>query len=131
MDFGLFFSLIPILVLLVLSAFFSGSALHIDPESPEPLKLSNEHRIPATINRYLREYQRDGVRFLYRQYSAGIGGILGDDMGLGKTVQVISFIAAILGKTGLRADIMKQKPSFIRKVREIIIYFKGKRNHHL
>ncbi|XP_022803262.1 DNA excision repair protein ERCC-6-like 2 isoform X2 [Stylophora pistillata] len=62
-------------------------------------------QIPATLNSYLREYQRDGVRFLFQHYSENTGAILGDDMGLGKTVQVISFIAAILGKTGTKADI--------------------------
>jgi hypothetical protein len=37
--------------------------------------------IPASINRFLRVYQREGVEFLYRKYQAGTGGILGDDMG--------------------------------------------------
>ena len=41
-------------------------------------------QVPATINSYLREYQRDGVRFLYRHYCNGQGAILADDMGLGK-----------------------------------------------
>lgn len=40
------------------------------------------------INRYLRDYQRDGVLFLYQHFSKNTGAILGDDMGLGKTVQV-------------------------------------------
>ncbi len=39
--------------------------------------------VPASINRYLREYQREGVRFLLRQYARQQGGILADDMGLG------------------------------------------------
>ena len=39
--------------------------------------------VPASINRYLREYQRDGIRFLLRQYTRKHGGILADDMGLG------------------------------------------------
>jgi len=29
---------------------------------------------------YVRDYQRDGVRFLFRQYAQKQGGILGDDM---------------------------------------------------
>ena len=40
--------------------------------------------VPASINRYLREYQREGIRFLYRLYSLDLGGILADDMGLGE-----------------------------------------------
>ena len=45
-------------------------------------------QIPATINQYLRDYQREGAQFMYNRYSEGEGCILGDDMGLGKTVQV-------------------------------------------
>ena len=49
-----------------------------------PLILDSEqnYRVPAAINTYLREYQRDGVRFFWRQYRDGRGGLLGDDMGL-------------------------------------------------
>ena len=52
--------------------------------------------MPGTINRYLRDYQRDGVCFLYKHYTAGRGAILGDDMGLGKTVQVSKYTFDIL-----------------------------------
>ena len=45
-------------------------------------------QVPGTINRYLRDYQRLGVQFLYSHYKNKHGAILGDDMGLGKTVQV-------------------------------------------
>lgn len=40
--------------------------------------------VPGSINRYLREYQREGIRFLFRQYALQQGAILADDMGLGK-----------------------------------------------
>ena len=42
--------------------------------------------VPATINVYLRDYQREGIRFLFRQYARKQGGILADDMGLGKVM---------------------------------------------
>mmetsp|Transcript_25754 Transcript_25754/g.55920 ORF Transcript_25754/g.55920 Transcript_25754/m.55920 type:complete len:854 (-) Transcript_25754:1243-3804(-) len=65
--------------------------------------------IPASINRYLAPYQREGVQFLYDIYSGVIspddvmrGGLLVDEMGLGKTIQVIAFVAAILEKTGFK-----------------------------
>jgi hypothetical protein len=45
-------------------------------------------RVPGTINRHLRPYQREGVQFLFGRYAAGKGGVLCDDMGLGKTIQV-------------------------------------------
>jgi SNF2 family DNA or RNA helicase len=38
--------------------------------------------IPAAINTYLREYQREGVQFFWDLYDEGRGGLLGDDMGL-------------------------------------------------
>ncbi|KAM7166502.1 DNA excision repair protein ERCC-6-like 2 isoform 1-T1 [Macrochelys suwanniensis] len=69
--------------------------------------------IPYTINRYLRDYQRDGVQFLYGHYARERGCILGDDMGLGKTIQVISFLAAVLHKKGTREDIENNMPEFL------------------
>ncbi|XP_043370239.1 DNA excision repair protein ERCC-6-like 2 isoform X3 [Dermochelys coriacea] len=69
--------------------------------------------IPYTINRYLRDYQRDGVQFLYGHYACKRGCILGDDMGLGKTIQVISFLAAVLHKKGTREDIENNMPEFL------------------
>ncbi|XP_034366453.1 DNA excision repair protein ERCC-6-like 2 isoform X2 [Arvicanthis niloticus] len=71
--------------------------------------------IPYTINRYLRDYQREGAQFLYRHYIQGRGCILGDDMGLGKTIQVISFLAAVLHKKGTREDIENNMPEFLLK----------------
>ncbi|KAM8960589.1 DNA excision repair protein ERCC-6-like 2 [Pelodytes ibericus] len=69
--------------------------------------------IPYTINRYLRDYQRDGVQFLYGHYVRSTGCILGDDMGLGKTIQVISLLAAVLQKKGTREDIENNMPEFL------------------
>ena len=39
-------------------------------------------RVPSTINTFLRDYQRDGVKFLYEKFRNSVGGMLGDDMGL-------------------------------------------------
>ncbi len=46
----------------------------------------------------LRDYQVDGVRWLYTIYKCGFGGILADEMGLGKSFQTIVFIKKILEK---------------------------------
>ncbi|NXK44226.1 ER6L2 protein, partial [Chauna torquata] len=60
------------------------------PSSAVAFQLSdNGDFIPYTINRYLRDYQREGAQFLYGHYANKRGCILGDDMGLGKTVQDI------------------------------------------
>ncbi|KAI0668888.1 hypothetical protein C8Q78DRAFT_214764 [Trametes maxima] len=52
--------------------------------SPDPLVLGKKHKVPGSINVFLREYQRDGVRFFWERYREGRGGVLGDDMGLAK-----------------------------------------------
>ncbi|XP_056020257.1 DNA excision repair protein ERCC-6-like 2 isoform X3 [Ostrea edulis] len=72
--------------------------------------------VPAPLNQHLRDYQREGIQFLYDHYKKGSGAVLGDDMGLGKTVQVIGLLAALLGKQCNKKDIMKQKPKFIREM---------------
>lgn len=61
-----------------------------DQRQHVPLELSGVKgdRVPYTINRYLRDYQREGIKFIYNNYVRSRGCILGDDMGLGKTVQV-------------------------------------------
>uniref|UniRef100_A0A665X6W6 Excision repair cross-complementation group 6-like 2 n=1 Tax=Echeneis naucrates TaxID=173247 RepID=A0A665X6W6_ECHNA len=81
-----------------------------------PLRLSdvNEDKVPYTINRYLRDYQREGIRFIYSNYIRASGCILGDDMGLGKTVQVIGFLAAMLHKTGTWEDVKNNRPQFLQ-----------------
>ncbi|KAF3177760.1 hypothetical protein TWF225_008039 [Orbilia oligospora] len=60
--------------------------------------------IPASIARWLRDYQIEGVRFMHNAFILNTGVILGDDMGLGKTVQVIAFLTAAFGKTGDARD---------------------------
>jgi SNF2 family DNA or RNA helicase len=61
-----------------------GFPLNEKQQQAKALVLDEESgtKIPAAINTYLRDYQRDGVRFLWRQYNEGRGGLLGDDMGL-------------------------------------------------
>ncbi|CAN0233046.1 unnamed protein product, partial [Ectocarpus sp. 4 AP-2014] len=69
-----------------------------------PFDLEEGGFINPSINRYLRDYQREGVRWLYAKFQAGQGGILGDDMGLGKTVQSIALLASVLRKSGTGRD---------------------------
>ncbi|XP_076859719.1 DNA excision repair protein ERCC-6-like 2 isoform X2 [Brachyhypopomus gauderio] len=88
------------------------------PGPSEPLLLAgNGVQVPYTINRYLREYQREGIKFIYNSYVKSRGCILGDDMGLGKTVQVISFLAAVLKKTGTWKDVENNRPEFLQSQR--------------
>ena len=45
---------------------------------------------PEALTATLREYQIEGLRWLNRMTSLGLGGCLADDMGLGKTVMLIA-----------------------------------------
>jgi superfamily II DNA or RNA helicase len=49
---------------------------------------------------HLRDYQRNGLAWLMRLYSMGIGGLLADDMGLGKTHQALALIEAVRNTDG-------------------------------
>ncbi len=40
----------------------------------------------------LRNYQMEGLNWLYKLYQANLNGILADEMGLGKTIQSIAII---------------------------------------
>lgn len=62
--------------------------------SAVPLVLDKSRGIQVTsaINRWLRDYQREGVEFFYERYKEGRGGILGDDMGLGVSTQQHHFL---------------------------------------
>ncbi len=52
----------------------------------------NDFEIPASLEKVLREYQKQGFLWLKTLNANGFGGILADDMGLGKTLQVIAFL---------------------------------------
>ena len=52
--------------------------------------------VPDDLRATLRDYQRDGVRWLAFLRKAELGGLLADDMGLGKTLQAL---CAVEGRT--------------------------------
>ncbi|MFK0121652.1 SNF2-related protein [Streptomyces sp. NPDC090994] len=55
-----------------------------DPEGQEPVDQ------PAALAATLRDYQRQGLDWLVRMTSLGLGCCLADDMGLGKTITLIA-----------------------------------------
>ena len=59
------------------------SNLQFGQESPD---------LSPALQKTLRHYQHEGVRFLLNVTEAGFGACLADDMGLGKTLQVISWL---------------------------------------
>ncbi|MFB9906921.1 DEAD/DEAH box helicase [Allokutzneria oryzae] len=58
-----------------------------DPESATGDELSRQ---PPELAATLRDYQVQGLRWLARMTSLGLGGCLADDMGLGKTITLIA-----------------------------------------
>lgn len=53
----------------------------------------SEIYIPDQFKDILRDYQKNGYRWLKTMDMCGFGGILADDMGLGKTVQILALLA--------------------------------------
>ena len=51
---------------------------------------TNQYQIAPAYQNILRDYQKDGYRWIKTMSDYGFGGILADDMGLGKTLQMIA-----------------------------------------
>lgn len=54
--------------------------------------VDSEYAIPDSMKDILRNYQKEGYRWLKTMAHYGFGGILADDMGIGKTIQVIALL---------------------------------------
>lgn len=52
--------------------------------------------LTAKDNQILRDYQVEGIKWLYNIYKCDFGGVLADEMGLGKSVQLIYLIKQII-----------------------------------
>ncbi|WP_230504013.1 DEAD/DEAH box helicase [Sutcliffiella rhizosphaerae] len=55
-----------------------------------------KYPIPKNLEKVLRDYQKQGFRWLKSMAHFGFGGILADDMGLGKTLQSIAYMESEL-----------------------------------
>ncbi len=55
--------------------------------------------VPKSLDKVMRDYQKDGFIWLRTLRHNGFGGILADDMGLGKTLQVLSLLLSIKEET--------------------------------
>ncbi len=58
--------------------------------------------VPEGLCATLRDYQREGLRWLNALDAAGIGGVLADDMGLGKTLQLLAHVQTLKEKGRLK-----------------------------
>ncbi|KAI4292222.1 TATA-binding protein-associated factor [Pancytospora philotis] len=71
----------------------------IEENKEEIRMLVDASRIPAyevccAVKAELREYQREGVRWMAFLNRFGLNGILADDMGLGKTLQIMTYMVS-------------------------------------
>ncbi|GAB3033009.1 hypothetical protein GCM10027285_14770 [Oleiagrimonas citrea] len=51
--------------------------------------------VPKGLKATLRDYQREGLRWLNALDEADVGGVLADDMGLGKTLQLLAHLQTL------------------------------------
>lgn len=80
-----------------LAAMIEGLKARTDKGYADFLKKTREAfetevEIPSGLKAELREYQKEGFRWMCRLAEWGAGACLADDMGLGKTVQAIAFM---------------------------------------
>lgn len=57
---------------------------------------NTEVNLSKQDEKILRDYQKDGIKWLTSLYKCDLGGILADEMGLGKSIQTIMFIKQVL-----------------------------------
>ncbi|MCA9181396.1 MAG: hypothetical protein KDA51_08075, partial [Planctomycetales bacterium] len=85
----------------------------------------SEPVLPSTLKADLREYQKEGYRWLARLSSWGAGAILADDMGLGKTVQALGIMldraaagpALVVAPTSVGENWMRETARFAPSLR--------------
>jgi len=70
---------------------------------------TSKTKLPTFENITLRDYQKEGIRWLKYLYDNNFGGCLADDMGLGKTLQIIGLLSYIYSENNKKSV----KPSLI------------------
>ena len=71
----------------------------------------------------LRDYQREGLGWLYFLQRFGFGGCLADDMGLGKTIQVLALLESRRDSAGKMAKNL-DRPSLVVVPRSLVFHWK-------
>jgi superfamily II DNA or RNA helicase len=82
-------------------------------------------RVPSGLKADLRDYQKEGYRWLARLSAWGAGGVLADDMGLGKTVQALGVLidrapkgaALVVAPTSVGENWMRETERFAPDLR--------------
>ena len=91
-------------------------------------------RLPRGLKAELRDYQRDGYRWLCRLAHWAPGACLADDMGLGKTVQALALLlrrasqgpALVIAPTSVGFNWAREAERFAPSLR--VVPFRGKRH---
>lgn len=67
-----------------------------EPESEDDFQIYQMDSQPQNIEGgNLKDYQLEGLNWLFKLYQANLNGILADEMGLGKTIESIAIIALV------------------------------------
>ena len=92
-------------------------------------KLQNPAQIETVrLNQHfkakLRNYQKNGLNWLYSLHKLNFGACLADDMGLGKTVQLLAFLNSIIKKNSNNACLLILPASLITNwINEINLFY--------
>ena len=78
-------------------------------------KLSSQKLRTTGVNATLRNYQKEGVKWINYLYDNNFGGCLADDMGLGKTLQTITMLTRVY-----KANSPSPNPSLIIMPRSLL-----------
>lgn len=79
--------------------------------------------VPAALRAQLRDYQREGLKWLNFLDNFNFGGCLADDMGLGKTLQIIAFILTQREKYGHTTNLVIVPTSLLFNWQEELFKF--------
>lgn len=84
--------------------------------------------IPAWLNDRLFEYQRIGLKWMWKLHQEEAGGIIGDEMGLGKTVQASSFIGVLAASRKLKSVLIISPATMLQHwLNELAVWAPGLR----
>ena len=77
-------------------------------------QLASKRLVTKGVNAKLRNYQKEGVKWINYLYDNCFGGCLADDMGLGKTLQTITMLTKVytkLSQTSPQQDLIDALPA--------------------
>ncbi|KAI5170100.1 TATA-binding protein-associated factor [Pancytospora epiphaga] len=85
----------------------------------DPTKIP-EYSVDCNVSIELRDYQKEGIRWMAFLNKFGLNGILADDMGLGKTIQVLTYLVNEMNKCNHK-DSINDKGDSIDSIKSLII----------